>query len=105
MREGEKNSTTCSALHRDVSESGMTRCERCGETVPKGYACTCPATVAQTTPCAFCGEESQYCWCFDLDTAYSKTSHAQVAAFMKEVFPERRRSWSRLHAKTTINKA
>ena len=42
---------------------------------------------------------------FDLDTAYSKTSHAQVAAFMKEVFPERRRSWSRLHAKTTINKA
>ena len=55
--------------------------------------------------CAFCGEESQYCWCFDLDNAYSKTSHAQVAAFMKEVFPERRRSWSRLHAKTTINKA
>ena len=83
----------------------MKLCERCGESIPKGHACTCPPTPEQSALCEFCGAESQYCWCFDLHNAYLLTSHAQVTAFMQEVFPARQRSWSRLYAKKVIRKA
>ena len=84
--------------------STMPVCERCGEHVPVGYACTCPPTADQLIPCEFCEEETRYCWCFDIQLAYAKTSHAQVAAFVAEIFPRRSRSWSTLFAKKTIKK-